>query len=99
MDAFKNISLDDAKTLINTGNIIIADIRDPDSFKSGHIQGAVHLSNDNLQDFIRDSDLDTPVIVCCYHGHSSQPAAQFLSEQGFDTVYSLIGGYTAWSAE
>ena len=99
MDTFENISLSDAKILINSNNSVIVDIRDPESFKSGHIEGAIHLSNDNLHDFIRDSDLETPVIVCCYHGHSSQSAAQFLLEQGFDTVYSLIGGYSAWSAE
>jgi thiosulfate sulfurtransferase len=99
MGNFENISLDKAKEIIKQETTIIADIRDINSFKSGHIQGAIHLSSDNLQDFIQDNDPDHPVIVCCYHGHSSQPAAQYLSAQGFERVYSLIGGYTAWSAE
>ena len=46
---------------------------------------------------IRDTDFSTPVIVCCYHGISSQQAAQFLIHQGFEEVYSLDGGFAAWS--
>jgi thiosulfate sulfurtransferase len=41
-------------------------------------------------------EFDTPVIVCCYHGISSQQAAQFLIHQGFEEVYSLDGGFEAW---
>ena len=37
-------------------------------------------------------------IVCyCYHGNSSKLAAQLLVEQGCVPVYSLIGGFEAWS--
>ena len=32
------------------------------------------------------------------HGNSSQPAAQFLYEKGFEQVYSLDGGFEAWQA-
>lgn len=97
METFRNITIEDAKTLIANQPVTLADIRDPDSFAAGHIGGATHVTNDNLQDFIREADLDQPLIVYCYHGHSSQPAAAFLVEQGFEEVYSLIGGYTAWS--
>lgn len=98
MENFKHITIENAKQLINAGNATLVDIRDVDSFKSSHIEGAVHLSNDNVQQFVQESNLDKPLIVYCYHGHSSQPAAQFLFEQGFDDVYSLIGGYTAWAS-
>lgn len=99
MTKFKDISIEAAKNLIQTQAVTLADIRDSDSYNAGHIDGAIHVTNDNLQDFIRDSDLDLPLIVYCFHGHSSQPAAQFLSEQGFEEAYSLIGGYTLWSSE
>jgi thiosulfate sulfurtransferase len=92
---FQNISIEQAKHLLAEGATIV-DIRDPASYASGHIEGAIHLSNDNLSDFIRDSDLDKPLLVYCYHGHSSQNAAQFLAEQGFDEAYSVLGGYTEW---
>ena len=39
---------------------------------------------------------DKSIIVCCYHGNSSQSAAEFLVKSGFNDVYSLDGGYEAW---
>jgi thiosulfate sulfurtransferase len=35
--------------------------------------------------------------VVCYHGHSSQGAAQFMLQQGFAEVYSMDGGFTEWA--
>lgn len=78
---------------------VVVDIRDPNSFKSGHIPGAIELTNETLPDFMREADLDAPVVVCCYHGHSSQQAAQYLISQDFTDVYSLDGGFTQWQLE
>ena len=47
--------------------------------------------------FVSESDKDIPLIVCCYHGISSQGAAAYFAEQGFREVYSLNGGYDAWA--
>jgi len=94
---FKNITLSDAKTLIESG-VTIADIRDEASYQSGHLNDAILLNEANLNDFIQHNDFDKPILVYCYHGHSSQHAADFLVKQGFDEVYSLLGGYTAWVA-
>ncbi|MBV7316114.1 thiosulfate sulfurtransferase GlpE [Shewanella sp. NIFS-20-20] len=74
----------------------IVDIRDAASFEQGHIPSSFNLSNDNLVDYIQQADLDAPLVVVCYHGISSQNAANYLSEQGFDHVYSLDGGFTSW---
>ncbi|AFU98863.1 thiosulfate sulfurtransferase GlpE [Simiduia agarivorans] len=79
--------------------VCIVDIRDPQSFQAGHIRGATHLSNDNLSEFLSHQARNQPVLVCCYHGNSSQGAAQFLAEQGFETTYSLNGGFSQWSIE
>ena len=49
-----------------------------------------------MDTFLADTDKTLPLIVCCYHGHSSQNAAEYFSEQGFGDVYSVDGGYEAW---
>jgi len=74
----------------------VVDIRDAGSFANGRIEDAIHLTNDSLADFIRTADIDAPVVVCCYHGNSSQQAAQFLISQDFTQVYSLDGGFSQW---
>ena len=98
MSEFQCIDSTQAAALIGQG-AGIADIRDPQSYTQGRISGAFNLSNENLHQFINEADMDKPLLVCCYHGISSQSAAQFLIEQGFDEVYSINGGFEAWRAE
>lgn len=96
MSAFKRIAAADAHQLLENNEVRIADIRDVMSFQSGHICQAVRVDNQNLAEFIAASDKQKPLIVCCYHGNSSQGAAQYFAEQGFSDVYSLDGGYEFW---
>lgn len=96
MSTFKHISTHDAKALLEEGTATLADIRDQQSFLSSHIDTAFHLHNDNLESFVAQSPLDQPLIVYCYHGNSSQGAAQYLLEKGFSEVYSMDGGFEEW---
>ncbi|MEW9798044.1 thiosulfate sulfurtransferase GlpE [Alteromonas sp. CYL-A6] len=75
---------------------VIVDIRDPQSYANGHIPASLHLTNDNVAEFIDTTAKDKPVVVVCYHGNSSQHAAQVLVGQGFSEVYSMDGGFEAW---
>lgn len=97
MSNFQHFSVNQLIQLAESDpDIQIADIRDAASFQAGHIKASININNENLADFIADADMDKPLIVVCYHGISSQGAAQYLSEQGFDDVYTLDGGYQAW---
>jgi len=99
MTTFKHLQISEFPALIKQGNVVIADIRDPNAFAAGHIPDAVPLTNETIADFIRETDMDAPVVVCCYHGHSSQQAAQYLISQDFTDVYSLDGGFSAWQLQ
>lgn len=94
MTAFSHISVQDVASL--TGNVAIVDIRDPQSYANGHMPDATQLNNDNFAAFVQQTPKDTPVVVVCYHGVSSQQAAQVIAEQGFNSVYSMDGGFEAW---
>lgn len=96
---FKHMQINELHTALPEKTYVVVDIRDPNSFKSGHIPGAIELTNESLSDFMREADLDAPVVVCCYHGHSSQQAAQYLISQDFTDVYSLDGGFTQWQLD
>ncbi len=97
MSEFKRIAPQQAQPLREQGAVVV-DIRDPASFAAGHISGSQHLDNQSLHAFIREADLDQPLIVACYHGNSSQGAAAYLVGQGFTDVYSLDGGFELWRA-
>ncbi|GAL16247.1 thiosulfate sulfurtransferase GlpE [Vibrio astriarenae] len=96
MDQFLHIDVTSASALIEQQGAHLVDIRDPQSFAVAHAVGAYHLTNDSIVSFMNDVEFETPILVMCYHGISSQGAAQYLVNQGFEEVYSVDGGFEAW---
>jgi len=96
---FMHLQVSELAQVLNDNSHVVVDIRDANTFANGRITGAIHLTNESLADFLREADPDVPVVVCCYHGHSSQQAAQFLVSQDFTQVYSLDGGFSQWQLE
>lgn len=92
------MSVSELQQVLKDKNHVVVDIRDLASYHQNHIPSAIHLTNDTLADFMRDADIDAPTVVCCYHGISSQQAAQYLISQDFTDVYSLDGGFTEWQS-
>ncbi len=91
----KQINITEAEILIEQQNALIVDIRDAGSFANGHIKGAVRIDNANFQSFVDSADKSLPLIVCCYHGNSSQSATATFDSLGFNG-HSLQGGMSAW---
>ncbi len=99
MSQFQPITAANAIQLLQAGEARMVDIRDAASFRSAHVAGAYHLTNDTLHEFMQETDYAIPVLVICYHGHSSQGAAQYLVNQGYEQVYSVEGGFEGWRRE
>ena len=93
MDRFKQIDIHEAHEMINANKATIVDIRDEESYRGAHINGAIWVSDENMAGFLSGVDRNKPLICYCYHGFSSQAVAGFLKDQGFADVYSLIGGF------
>lgn len=95
MSDFQCTNCYDAQLLQQEGAILF-DIRDIDSYQQAHPKGAQNFNNDNLQQLLAPVDKDQVILMLCYHGISSQGAAQFISAQGFNHVHSVDGGFAAW---
>ncbi|PMH45432.1 thiosulfate sulfurtransferase [Vibrio sp. 10N.286.49.B3] len=96
MDQFQHIDVHSAYALLDQEGTRLVDIRDPQSFALARATSAFHLTNDTMTQFMDDIEFDQPILVMCYHGISSQGAAQYLMNQGFEQVYSVDGGFEAW---
>jgi len=94
---FKAIDSIQLKARLSEENLVIADIRDVNSFNEAHIPNSINISNENIAQFMMERDFEQPIIVVCYHGISSQGAANYLIGQDFEDVYSLVGGFTDWA--
>ena len=55
MGNYKRISIEKAQELMSDQATII-DVRDQQSYSMGHIENAVHVSDENIQQFIDGTD-------------------------------------------
>ena len=88
----------DARGAQDLDGAVWIDVREADEWQEGHLPGAVHLPRGYLESRVEGvaPAKDTPVILYCASGARSAFAAKTLRELGYDTVYSLAGGFTDW---
>jgi len=84
-----------AHTLVDEGARLI-DVRTPQEYKSGHIQGARNIPLGEISSRTADVGAkDKPVVVYCRSGMRSSQAKSALEAAGFTEVYNL-GGMSRW---
>ena len=96
MESFEQIDTPKAKELIVSGKVTIVDIRDADSYAQGHIPNSILVTDENINRFLETADKHKTVICYCYHGISSQMAAQYFKDNGFHKAFSIVGGFEEW---
>lgn len=77
---------------------VVLDVRTEDEWNRGHIDNAVHKP---IASLVREG-IDFPnkqqhITVICGSGYRSNIAGSFLKSKGYEHVFSVIGGMTAWS--
>ena len=78
---------------------VLVDVRQPEEFAAGHINGATLMPLGALEANYRTLPKDVKLVVYCRSGHRSAQAVSFLLAHGYDRAISLNGGYLAWSAQ
>lgn len=96
--AFRCIGVKEADALVKDARTLLLDVRAADAFGAAHMDRAHHVTFSGLSEIIGGTAKTTPVLIYCYHGHASREFAQTLSDFGFKEVYSLDGGYEAWTS-
>lgn len=96
MTTWSEISVAEAKDLLQKENTILVDVRDSIDYESDHDPRARLLTNSNIAEFINNTSKDSHILVICYHGNRSKMVSGYLSEQGFKRLYSVAGGYEEW---
>lgn len=88
----------EAVQLINRRDAVVIDVRDAAEYKSGHITNARHLPEGEIDARMKELEKvkAKPIIVSCARGNRSAAVAGRLRKLGFNEVFSLRGGITAW---
>jgi rhodanese-related sulfurtransferase len=103
-EAKKNItevSITDAKAMLDKKEAIFLDVREADEYNEGHIPGAINLPRGLLEFKINEKipDKNTKIVVYCKSGSRSALAAYVLSRMGYNNIVNLKGGWEAWKLE
>jgi adenylyltransferase/sulfurtransferase len=79
----------------------ILDVREPDEFASGHIEGAVNIPVKELPERIEElpDDEETEIVTYCQSGFRSSHATIFLKAYGLINVKNLEHGIHEWKEE
>lgn len=75
---------------------VVVDVREPWEYAQGHIAGAKLIPLGELNRRLKELDPSQPVAVICASGSRSQSAAALLGQQGYETIYNVVGGTFNW---
>ena len=104
----QNVTVEEAKKMVEKGDVFILDVRTPSEFNSSHIEGSTLIPVTNsggsnlspkqlLESRINEVPKDKKILVYCRSGHRSSSASKILVNAGYSQVYNMEGGINAWT--
>jgi len=83
----------------NSKNNSVIDIRTPQEYSQGHIEGAVNINyyDKTFLEQVAKLDKEKPIYIYCRSGSRTSSAAKKLKKIGFSEVNDLEGGIISWS--
>jgi rhodanese-related sulfurtransferase len=87
-------------TALEQPGTTIVDVRTPEEFAAGHLAGAVNVDVEGpgFADAVAGLDPAGTYAVYCRSGNRSGVAVSYLVDHGFESVFHLAGGITAWES-
>lgn len=83
------------KDALDSGEIVLIDVREPYEWEAGHIHGAQHIELERLASRADDVPSDKKVVFLCRLGVRSAMAMQAFRASGWD-AYHVGGGIQRW---
>lgn len=98
-EPFYRINVNEMKEMVEQGEAVIIDVRNPNEYQSGHVPGSTLIPVNSV--FQRRDELppDKKIIFVCSVGQRSALAAEMAAAGGLpaDRLYNLEGGTDAWT--
>ncbi len=100
-DIVKTIHAEEFAQYITEEGVQLLDVRTPEEFEAGHIEGAVLIDyRTDPEGFVQKAEAqlqkDKPVALYCRGGKRSHSAAELMHKAGFKQLVELDGGIQAW---
>ena len=99
---YQRISPIEAQTLMTemTDEYVLLDVRTVEEYEERHIEGALNIPLDELEDTAERllTDKKQTIFVYCRSGNRSQEGSQILVELGYSNVIEM-GGINDWKGQ
>jgi rhodanese-related sulfurtransferase len=81
-------------------NFVILDIRTPEEFRDGHVEGAINVNfrSENFGKEIDKLDKSKTYFIYCRTGNRSYDAVTLMGPLGFRSIVRLAGDITGWKS-
>jgi phage shock protein E len=98
--AYGLVTPQEAAELAAEPDVTVIDVRTPEEFDEGHLEGAtmIDLSAPDFADRVAELDPDQEYLVYCRSGNRSGQAVAIMSELGFERLFDMDGGTVAYVA-
>jgi len=98
---YTSITPQEAKALMDGGDVFIVDVREEYEYREGHIPNAILLPVSQMGPDSGESvtpDKDAVILIYCRSGNRSKTAASYFVDMGYTNVYEF-GGILDWPYE
>ena len=94
---FKTVTPQEAKNLIESRkDMLLIDVRGQDELSEGYIEGSTLMPLWAIIKGTQRPPQDKPILLVCAVGGRSLALGQLMSKNGWNEVYNLKGGISAW---
>jgi len=95
-EPFRWVDADEAKTMLESGQVQLIDVREQWEYKSGHIPGARNVPLNTLLRQPRQFLTSDNLLFVCAVGERSAVGCEMAASLGFKRVYNISGGTNDW---
>lgn len=94
---YGDITIEQAKSLIESKPfLIILDVRTQEEYDSGHIEGAILIPVDEIENRLDELSKNDELLVYCRTGNRSSTAVNILQANGFTKIFHMNDGIVDW---
>lgn len=97
-EPFTRITVQEAKEMVDRGDVQFVDTREPHEHAAGHAPGTVLIPHLSVMNRIAELGTDKDILFICKSGARSALAAEFAAAAGLTRLYNVEGGHDAWQA-
>ena len=94
---YTDISVQQAKEMIDKGEVFILDVRTQEEYNAGHIRNSTLIPVQDLSKRLNEVPQGRKILVYCKTGGRSTTASEILVNNGFTQIYNMKGGITEWT--